>query len=178
LFFRGLAIRPVPEIEDFALFATMLLNSGKRLREALFWGILLAFLLYGLTWLEARFLVVRPASGLYGFLLAAFFLLTGLGLARLSQRKPSQGVPLVVPASVKDRFAPEVEKVSVESGLTRRELEVLHLMAEGSSNQEIADRLHVSLSTIKTHASSILEKLEVSRRTQAIEKARRLGMVP
>jgi ATP/maltotriose-dependent transcriptional regulator MalT len=46
------------------------------------------------------------------------------------------------------------------------------------SNQEIADRLFVSLNTIKTHSGRIFEKLDVKRRTQAIEKAKRLNLIP
>ena len=51
--------------------------------------------------------------------------------------------------------------------LTSRELEVLHLIADGLSNQEIADQLFITLKTVKTHVSNILSKLEVSDRTQA-----------
>jgi ATP/maltotriose-dependent transcriptional regulator MalT len=51
-------------------------------------------------------------------------------------------------------------------------------MAEGLSNQEISERLFVSLSTIKTHTSRLFEKLDVKRRTQAIEKAKRLSLIP
>ena len=57
-------------------------------------------------------------------------------------------------------------------GLSSREMEVLLLLAEGLSNQEIADRLFVSSNTIKTHLSNIFSKLHVQRRTQAIQKAR------
>lgn len=51
--------------------------------------------------------------------------------------------------------------------LTKRELEVLHLIAEGKSNQEIADQLFITLKTVKTHVSNILSKLQVEDRTQA-----------
>ena len=67
----------------------------------------------------------------------------------------------------------EIEKLSI----SKRELEVLQLMAEGLSNQEIAERLFVSLNTIKTHSSKVLEKLDVKRRTQAVEKAKRLAII-
>ena len=56
--------------------------------------------------------------------------------------------------------------------LSDREFEVLNAMVDGLSNQEIADRLFVSLNTIKTHTSNIYMKLNVKRRTQAIQKAR------
>ena len=62
-----------------------------------------------------------------------------------------------------------------ELGLSKREVEVLELLAQGLSNQEIADKLFVSLNTTKTHISSIYAKMGVSRRTQAVEKARRLS---
>jgi ATP/maltotriose-dependent transcriptional regulator MalT len=56
-------------------------------------------------------------------------------------------------------------------------MEVLQLMAEGLSNQEIAGRLFLSLNTIKTHSSNIFEKLDVRRRTQAVEQARKLNII-
>ncbi|MEM7054792.1 MAG: response regulator transcription factor, partial [Pseudomonadota bacterium] len=62
-------------------------------------------------------------------------------------------------------------------GLTARELEVLSLMAEGCSNQEIAEKLFISLNTVKSHVSSLLGKLAVQRRTQAVRKALSLGLI-
>lgn len=56
---------------------------------------------------------------------------------------------------------------NLHTDLTSRELEVLSLIAEGLSNQEIADKLFITLKTVKTHVSNILSKLEVSDRTQA-----------
>ncbi|KAA9301688.1 MULTISPECIES: response regulator transcription factor [Aerococcus] len=61
--------------------------------------------------------------------------------------------------------------------LTKRELEVLALIAEGKSNQEIADLLFITLKTVKTHVSNILSKLEVSDRTQATIYAFKHGLV-
>jgi two-component system, NarL family, response regulator LiaR len=62
-------------------------------------------------------------------------------------------------------------------GISARELEVLHLMAHGCSNQEIADKLFISLPTVKSHSSSLFVKLDVSRRTQAVHKAKTLGII-
>ena len=70
------------------------------------------------------------------------------------------------------------ESMVTELELSKRELEVLSLMAEGCSNQEIADRLFVSLSTVKTHNQNLFEKLDVKRRTQAIEMGKRLSLIP
>ncbi|MBL7864664.1 MAG: response regulator transcription factor, partial [Cyclobacteriaceae bacterium] len=62
--------------------------------------------------------------------------------------------------------------------ISKREHEVLELIARGHSNQEIADKLFVSVNTIKTHLSNLFLKLEVSRRTQAIQKAKDLRLIP
>lgn len=63
-------------------------------------------------------------------------------------------------------------------GISKRELEVLQLMASGMSNSEIAERLFVSLNTVKTHSSKLFEKMDVKRRTQAVEKAKKLSLIP
>jgi len=62
--------------------------------------------------------------------------------------------------------------------ISKRELEVLTLMAAGKSNQEIAALLFVSLSTVKSHAANLFEKLDVKRRTQAIETAKKRHILP
>lgn len=62
-------------------------------------------------------------------------------------------------------------------GISKRELEVLELLSAGMSNREIAEKLFVSTSTVKTHVSNILAKLDASRRTQAIRKAKELRII-
>ncbi|GLB53154.1 hypothetical protein NBRC110019_21940 [Neptunitalea chrysea] len=62
--------------------------------------------------------------------------------------------------------------------ITKRELEILQFMALGHTNQEIASELFVSVSTVKSHNQNLFAKLEVQRRTQAVGKAKRLGLVP
>lgn len=61
--------------------------------------------------------------------------------------------------------------------LSEREIEVLQLIAEGLSNQEVADRLYLSLYTVKVHARNIYSKLDVKNRTQAVAKGRSLGIL-
>ena len=70
------------------------------------------------------------------------------------------------------------EKALKEADLSTRELEVLQLIAKGLSNQEIASALYVSVNTIKTHITNLFYKLEVTRRTQAVEKAKKLSIIP
>ena len=69
------------------------------------------------------------------------------------------------------------EHISESLGLSKRESEVLELLTKGLSNQEIADQLFISLPTVKTHLSNIYDKLGVSRRTQAVQKALELGIL-
>ena len=61
--------------------------------------------------------------------------------------------------------------------LSQRELEILSLIAEGLSNQEIAARLYISVRTVKFHTSNIYSKLEAESRTEAVAIARRLKMI-
>jgi NarL family two-component system response regulator LiaR len=63
-------------------------------------------------------------------------------------------------------------------GISKRELEVLELISQGLSNQQIADKLFVSLNTIKTHSSNLFIKLGASRRTQAVQRAKELKLIP
>ena len=62
--------------------------------------------------------------------------------------------------------------------LSRRELEVLRLLAAGKPNQQIADELVVALNTVKRHVTHILEKLGATNRTEATARARHLGLLP
>lgn len=61
--------------------------------------------------------------------------------------------------------------------ISDREYEVLQLISAGHSNQQIADELHISLSTVKSHTSNIFSKMDVSRRTQLVQKARELEIL-
>jgi DNA-binding CsgD family transcriptional regulator len=72
----------------------------------------------------------------------------------------------------------EIDHDRIESlGLTEREMEVLHHIAEGCSNIEIGEKLFVSENTIKTHVSNLFVKLDVKRRTQAVTKAKELRII-
>ena len=79
-----------------------------------------------------------------------------------------------------DRSAPfELDEAAMRRlGISKREHEVLGLIADGMSNRDIADRLFVSTSTVKTHVSNVLAKLEASRRTEAVAQAKKLRIIP
>ena len=62
--------------------------------------------------------------------------------------------------------------------LSAREIDVLQLLAKGLTNQAVADRLVLSIHTVKAHTRSIYSKLAVNNRTQAVDRARTLGVLP
>ena len=65
----------------------------------------------------------------------------------------------------------------LKAGISKREADILLLIDEGLSNQQIADKLFISEHTIKKHISNIFQKLQVERRTEAIKKARELSII-
>jgi LuxR family maltose regulon positive regulatory protein len=69
-------------------------------------------------------------------------------------------------------------KSKLIESLSERELEVLHLIAAGLTNPEIASRLFLALNTVKAHTRNIYGKLGVNSRTQAVARARALGILP
>jgi LuxR family maltose regulon positive regulatory protein len=71
----------------------------------------------------------------------------------------------------------QMPESTVTEQLSSRELAVLRLIAQGCSNQEISEQLFISLHTVKTHASHINSKLGVERRTQAVARAKELGLL-
>jgi LuxR family maltose regulon positive regulatory protein len=74
--------------------------------------------------------------------------------------------------------APLLAPKKMIEALSEREVEVLHLIAEGLSNREIAGRLYISLSTVKGHTANIYGKLAVKNRTQAVARGRELALIP
>ena len=134
-------------------------------RTILIYGALLAAGAFGLQWLEYQFVVRTHATETYLVLIALAFM--GLGIwvgARLFRRPP--------PAP----FEPNT-RVRETLGVSDRELEVLDTAGAGRSNKEIAKQLDVSPNTVKTHVAKLFEKLEAKRRTEAISRARELGML-
>lgn len=147
-------------------------------RGIILYGVALALLLFLLKWLEWRFIVLDHAIEIYSGALALLF--TGLGIwLALRLARPKEKTVIVEKEIYLSPAAGTInEKELARLGLSAREQEVLQLMAEGLSNQEIAARLFVSLNTIKTHSSNIFEKLDVRRRTQAVDKAKKLHLIP
>jgi NarL family two-component system response regulator LiaR len=156
----------------------MTLNFLTRNRSVLIYGASLAVLLILMKWLEWRFVIVDHAFELYAGSLTVIFTLLGIWLAVKLTRPKTNIVIVEKEVIVKSGHFVLDEKELNKLGLSKREMEVLQLMAEGLSNHEIASRLFVSLNTIKTHSSKVFEKLEVRRRTQAVDKAKKLNLIP
>ena len=145
----------------------------------LLYGISLAALLFLLKWLELRFVIYDYAFEIYIGAIAVIFTALGIWLARklTSPKIKTVIIEKQVLINNSEGFVQD-EKKAAELGLSKRELEVLELMAVGLSNEEIAERLFLSLNTIKTHSARVFEKMEVKRRTQAVEKGKRLRLIP
>ncbi len=137
------------------------------LRTVLIYGALLAVGAVALQWLQFQAWTRGHVAEAYIGLIAAAFL--GLGVwvgARLFRQAPQAG-----------DFEPNLPALAA-LGITRREHEVLQLVASGRSNKEIARRLSVSPHTVKTHIGRLYEKLEAARRTDAVLRARELRLIP
>jgi len=135
------------------------------LRTILVYGAILAAGTYGLQWLQYRYLVRIYPAETYIALIALAFMGVGIWIgARLFRRPPQEP------------FEPNT-RAQETLGISGRELQVLALLAAGRSNKEIAGQLHVSPNTVKTHIAKLFDKLQVRRRTEAILRARDLGMI-
>lgn len=148
-------------------------------KQIIIYGIALAVLLFLLKWLETRYILLDQQLDTYLGIVAVLFTALGIWLA-LKIRKPKVET-LIVEKKIFMTAGPDFilnQKEVRRLNLSKRELEVLQLMADGLSNQEIAAKLFVSLNTIKTHSSQIFDKMEVKRRTQAVDMAKRLSIIP
>lgn len=128
-------------------------------------GVVLALGAVALQWLDYQWLARTRFANLALGLTGAIFLALGMYAGwRLFGRQPARpaGNPQAVAAL----------------GISGRELEVLHALAAGQANKEIARTLRVSPNTVKTHVARLYEKLEARSRTAAVARARSLGILP
>jgi DNA-binding CsgD family transcriptional regulator len=152
---------------------------------------LIHVLIYGLTGgvliavlrlIEFRFLVVEHSLEIYGGLIALLFAALGIWLGLKLTRKEEvvllKEVVKEVPVPVVDGPLGVNEEQLKTFGITKRELEILELIAQGLSNREIAEKLFVSENTVKTHSSRLFDKLNAKRRTQAVQIAKENGLIP
>ncbi len=146
-------------------------------RHVLIYGLIGGILIALLKWMEYRFLVVEHSFEIYGGLIAATFAVLGIWLGLKLTATRQTIVVKEVPAAAGARFVPDDRKRE-DLGITRRELEILQLIAQGMSNREIAEKLYVSENTVKTHSSRVFDKIGARRRTQAVQLGKQLGLLP
>ena len=143
----------------------------------LLYGLIGGVLIAGLKLIEYRWLVIEHSLEIYGGLVALIFASLGIWLGL-------RFTPLRTVLEIREVLVPmrpdfELDQSKLEAlGITPRELEVLSLIAEGLSNKEIAARVHLSENTVKTHSSRLFDKLGARRRTQAVQKAKELRLIP
>ena len=143
-------------------------------RHVLIYGLIGGVLITLLQWTRYHFLVVEHSIEIYGALTAATFAVLGIWLG-LKLTRPQRIVVKEVLAS--EPFVPD-ERKREDLSITRREIEVLELIAKGMSNREIAEKLYVSENTVKTHSSRVFDKLGARRRTQAVQLGKEFRLIP
>lgn len=166
-------------------------NFWGKYKGVILYGLSLALLLFFLKWLELRFVIFTHSFEIYAGFIAIIFTALGIWLA-LKLSKPKAGDSRMETVIIeKEVFVTRNETRAQLHGefirntslisqleISKREMEILTLMAQGHSNEEIAATLFVSLSTVKSHNQNLFVKLDVKRRMQAVEKARRLNLIP
>jgi DNA-binding CsgD family transcriptional regulator len=146
-------------------------------KHVLILGLVGGVLIAVLRWTEYRFLILENSVEIYGALIAVIFAVFGIWLG-LKLTRPRETIVLkevLVPAG--EPFVLDERKRDA-LGITRREMEILELVALGMSNREIAEKLFVSENTVKTHCSRAFDKLGAKRRTQAVQLGKELGLLP
>lgn len=148
-------------------------------KRLLLYGVALALLAILLQVARYRFVILNNTVEIYVGIVATVFIVLGVILGR-KLTTPKEVIVEKLVAVPTDNTLPFTvnETVLDKLGISKREHEVLLLMAEGLSNQEIADKTFVSVNTIKTHVSNLLVKLDGKRRTQAVQRARELNLIP
>ena len=146
-------------------------------KHILLYGLIGGALIAGLRLIEYRWLVVEHSVEIYGGLIALVFAALGIWLGlRLTRHKETVVVrEVLVPAPA--TFERDQDRQAT-LGITPRELEILELIAQGLSNREIAERVHISENTVKTHSSRLFDKLGAQRRTQAVQRGKDLRLIP
>ncbi len=135
-------------------------------RTVILWALVLAAGAFALQWMHYQYLARVFSQEIYVGGIAVAFAAGGVWVGwKLTSR--------AAPGPFQRNAA-----ALASLGLTRQEVTVLERLAAGQSNKEIARTLGLSPNTVKTHIANLFGKLEVSRRTQAVGKARDLHLIP
>ena len=134
-------------------------------KRAAVYGALLAAGTLGLEWLDYLRLARLHSNDIYIFLIAVAFLALGVLVG-------ARVVGATRPASFDGN-----PKARAALGISPSEMTVLHEIAAGRSNKEIAAHLNISPNTVKTHAARLFEKLDAKQQTDAVKRARELRIM-
>jgi len=150
----------------------------KEVKHIISYSFLMGLFVFVLKWLQWKYVIADHAIEIYIGAVALLFTALGIWIAhKIIKPGPAQIIiekEILVPTPLKPVF----NKTAWEKlGLTNRENEVLQLLVKGYSNAEIAEKLFLSVSTIKTHVSNLFFKLGVTSRIKAIEKAKTLHII-
>ena len=155
--------------------ASFIKQALQRSRYILLYGAAMAVLVFVLKWLQWKYLVTDNSSDIYIGLIALFFTFLGVWVANQLAKPKVKTVIVEKEVYVAPPNSSAINEAELKKlNLSTREYEVLQHLVQGSSNAEIAEKLFLSLSTVKTHVSNLFVKMDVKSRTQAIEKANRL----
>ena len=135
-------------------------------RTIILYALALAAGAFLLQWLQYTYYVRAFSTEIYIGLIALAFAGIGVWFGMRVARRPASAT-----------FEKNTAAIA-SLGITQREEQVLALLAAGKSNKEIAAKLGVSPNTVKTQIASLYQKLDVQRRTQAVQKARELALIP
>lgn len=157
------------------------LRHAYMIKRFAIYGILIAAAAISLQLIQYKLLIINHSIELYSGILALIFTITGIYAGQRLTRKKEVVIEKLVYATpepvINTRTAEVDEQLREQLGISKREFEILELMSHGHSNKEIADKLFVSVSTVKTHTSNIFLKLDVRRRTAAVKKAQDLNLI-
>ena len=120
--------------------------------------------------------MIERSLEIYGGLVALLFASVGVWLGLKFTKAKETVVVKEVPVPTRE-FVKDAARLA-ELGITAREFEILELIAGGMSNREIAEKLFVSENTVKTHSSRLFDKLGAKRRTQAVQIAKQIRLIP
>ena len=145
-------------------------------KHILIYGVCGGLLVVLLKLIEYRFLVLERSLEIYGGLVALLFASVGIWVGLKFTKTKETVVVREVPVPTRE-FVMDQARLE-QLGITAREFEILKLIAGGMSNREIAEKLFVSENTVKTHSSRLFDKLSAKRRTQAVQIAKELRLIP
>lgn len=153
------------------------LKLAKSYQRILLYGMVMAVLVFFLKWVQWNFLIIDHAIDIYIGIIALLFMVLGVWVANQLIKPKIVTIEREVPIPATDTFSIDEDAIK-KLGISKREYEVLQLLADGRSNAEVAAELFISLSTVKTHVSNLFHKLDVRSRTRAIGKAKELHIIP